>query len=147
MIGRPIESMPERFWDKVDKHSGTYSEFVDTLCWEWMAHKTDRGYGMFWLNDRNHLAHRISYELTKGIIPDGLEIDHLCRNHSCVNPDHLEAVSPSENHRRIIHIEFCLNGHEYTVENTYIRKDNGSRMCKRCHADAELARYRKLKVK
>jgi len=69
------------------------------FCWIWLGTKqlkTLKGYGLC----GNKLAHRMSYELFKGRIPDWLEIDHLCRNKCCVNPEHLEAVTHSENLKR-----------------------------------------------
>lgn len=72
------------------------------LCWEWTGKKTDRGYGLYVLSNKPHprlhfRAHRVVYELLVGPIPDGLTIDHLCENRSCVNPKHLEPVTNSEN--------------------------------------------------
>lgn len=68
----------DRFWSKV-----ALAEIND--CWEWQA-PLDSGYGRFWLNGQTELAHRYSYILANGPIPDGLQIDHLCRNRACVNP-------------------------------------------------------------
>lgn len=86
----------------------------------------------------NELAHRVSYQLHKGKIT-ALQIDHLCRNTLCVNPDHLEPVNQPENVRRgylARHGNACKRGHEFTVENTYIDA-TGGRHCRRCHADRE----------
>jgi hypothetical protein len=87
------------------------------------------------------LAHRVSYELFKGPIPDGLQIDHLCRTTACVNPAHLEAVTQLENARRAsAEITHCKNGHEYTLETTY-RDRHGWRSCRVCSAAAARAYY------
>lgn len=86
-------SAMERFEDKVER-------IPFHACWEWIGSKSGDGYGRFW-NGRGLVnAHRWSYEDRRGEIPDGLELDHLCRNRSCVNPWHLEPVTKSENLRR-----------------------------------------------
>lgn len=68
-------------------------------CWDWLGSKDDSGYGQFNLNGKIDRAHRSIHTLLKGQIPTSLQIDHLCRNHSCVNPDHLEVVTAQENIR------------------------------------------------
>jgi hypothetical protein len=82
----------ERFWSKVDKEC---SEFFD--CWEWTGGKTVDGYGLFKLNGRHVLAHRVSYEIEVGKIPDGMLVLHKCDNPSCVNPDHLYTGTNQDN--------------------------------------------------
>lgn len=124
----------ERFWSKVARRG-------PDECWLWLASKTGKGYGTFHDDPSQLLAHRIAYELAKGPIPAGLQIDHLCRNRACCNPVHLEAVSCRENilrgsglaaqHARATH---CPKGHPYDEENTY-HAANGSRGCKRCIAE------------
>lgn len=73
----------DRFWEKVDK-SGE--------CWLWTAYTTKKGYGQTHIGGKTKYAHRVAYELSVGPIPDGKELDHLCRNRACVNPDHLDPV-------------------------------------------------------
>jgi len=85
-----MSGVEDRFWARVDK-SGE--------CWLWTGASTGRDlrYGSFTLNGRQHIAHRVSYELSKGRIPEGLVIDHLCHVYKCVRPDHLQAVTQKQN--------------------------------------------------
>ena len=107
-------------------------------CWNWKA-TTSRGYGYFRLGSRMVSAHRFAYELFKDNIPEKLQIDHLCRNRKCVNPDHLEPVTAKENLYRGNPVfllnknkSHCKNGHEFTIEGVWKNK-NGGRYCKKCH--------------
>ena len=77
-----------------------YAVNLQTGCWEWCGEINHKGYGRLWTGGKRYFAHRAYYEVTHGPIPEGHEIDHLCRNRRCVNPDHLEAVAPVENQRR-----------------------------------------------
>jgi hypothetical protein len=83
----------ERFWEKVDKRGE---------CWIWTAGTSAAGYGLFGSGEQGKMvyAHRTAYQFEAGPIPDGLELDHLCRNPRCVNPDHLEPVTHQENCKR-----------------------------------------------
>ena len=81
-------TLPERFWSKVDK-SGE--------CWTWSGSTMRRGYGRIQIGGRVQLAHRVSYELTIGPIPNGMVIDHVCHQPACVKPQHLRVCSQKQN--------------------------------------------------
>lgn len=93
----------ERFWSKVD---------ASAPCWVWTAASAGKGYGKFTLSangkTRYPLAHRYSWELLVGPIPEGMTLDHLCKNRKCVNPDHLEVVTQAVN---------CLRGESPPARN------------------------------
>jgi len=82
------EQMANRFWGKVNKTAG---------CWLWMAGKRSVGYGIFTWRLKDYPAHRMSYQLTIGEIPEGMFIDHMCHNRSCVNPSHLRLATQKQN--------------------------------------------------
>jgi hypothetical protein len=114
-------------------------------CIIWTAKKDLWGYGRFWYNKRFVSAHRWIYEYEVGIIPDGLEIDHLCNTPECVNTAHMEPVTTEENNkRRKDRKRFCKRGHEYNDNNTYITK-NGVRQCRLCRST--LRKKRRLDLK
>jgi HNH endonuclease len=107
----------------------------DAGCWRWDGHLNATGYGQVYRQYRNHLAHRYVYELMVGPIPEGMELDHLCRVRDCVNPEHLEPVTREENwarHKRTL--THCRRGHEMDEENTYYFFQKGvvCRQCKAC---------------
>lgn len=119
---------------------GTASDHRPDLgsCWLGKAVVRRDGYWQFWLNGKHVYAHRFSYEHHKGSIPDGLDIDHLCRRRHCVNPDHLEAVTTQVNLLRGLTIQafnaaktHCKRGHAFDAMNTFRRPD-GSRKCRKC---------------
>lgn len=123
-------------------------------CWMWTASVNEKGYGKFreYLGRgkaRSWLAHRFVYVLSIGPIPEGFQLDHLCHtvdescpggpscpHRRCVNPIHLEVVTPGENTRRGVPARktHCIHGHEFTPENTYVRR--GQRRCQTCRMEA-----------
>jgi HNH endonuclease len=126
--------MNDRFMAKVRKEPGG--------CWIWTACVNDKGYGHFRYGGRIASAHRVAYEMFVGPIPDGLVIDHLCRNPPCVNPDHLEAVTFRTNVVRGIgptainsRKTSCNAGHALSEVNTYLAPD-GRRQCRSCNREA-----------
>ncbi len=124
------EVVLDRLWSKV--------EFT-TDCWNYLGGKGSGGYGRFWLNKKIVLPHRLAYEQYKGKIPEGLVIDHLCKNPSCVNPSHLEAVTQKENlirsdnfiGRKMLQTHCIYGRHPLSGKNLYRRKNN-MRSCRKC---------------
>lgn len=107
-------------------------------CWLWSGNIKKSGYGYVWLSaTKRACAHRYVYELHRGPVPDGLQLDHLCRTRCCVNPNHLEPVTARENARRgetgnhLRSRTHCPQGHPYDDVNTRYTMV-GSRMCREC---------------
>lgn len=132
----PLEVVEKRFWAKVKKTE---------TCWLWTG-ATIRGYGAFgwWKPQKKTVyAHRLAYELLRGTLTDGLVLDHLCMTPLCVNPDHLEEVTATENHRRwAASVKVCPRGHDYTEENTYRNSKTGHRSCIKCRNIVNAQRYK-----
>lgn len=131
----------QRFLSRIDKNCGVFGEFGNypTQCWNWTGCCDKDGYGRITVNNRSKEAHRFSYMYFIG--KTSLDLDHLCRNHKCVNPEHLEPCTRKDNvmrgqsfsavNARKTH---CIHGHEYTSVNTYTNPTSGKRYCKTCHS-------------
>ena len=142
----PRPTIEETFWERVAKQ--------EDGCWLWLGALNECGYGLL----RRRTAHRFAYELMVGPIPSGLVIDHLCNVRSCVNPHHMECVTPSENSLRawrrggFAHVVLdrlgaakrakthCPNGHPYFGENLVFDPQSRARRCKICET-AKFKRY------
>ena len=141
--GRP--SLEDRFWAKVDK--------ADSGCWEWTGF-LQNGYGKFQdASGKVRMAHRVWYEHVNGPVLTELQLDHLCRNPRCVNPDHLEPVSPAVNNARSESLSSqhmrateCPRGHLYDKANTYLRPDGKGRGCRECRREADRNRIRRQRA-
>lgn len=128
-----------RFWIKVEQGPNG--------CWNWKATQGSK-YGCFKWNGKHSTAHRFAYEEFFGLIPEGLTIDHLCKNTKCVNPTHLEAVSQAVNALRgdgpcakNLRKTKCANGHELKGKNLRLRSAGG-RACRTCINESQQRRKR-----
>jgi len=120
-------------------------------CWVWTGALNKAGYGAIGSGTKVLRTHRVMYEHLVGPIPDGLQLDHLCRNRACCNPEHLEPVTNHENWMRgehpvvkAIRDRVCKRGHELTDDNVYVRKSGGI-LCRTCVL-ANNAAYRKRRA-
>lgn len=124
---------------------------LENGCVVWTASVDRHGYGRIYFGGVNRAPHRVAYELERGPIPDGAQVDHLCKNPLCCNPDHLEAVTPRENTLRSSSLSavnarktHCNKGHPFDEANTYRR--GGRRCCRACNR-AAVAAYQKRVAK
>lgn len=127
-----------RFWSFVEREGDR-----DCDCWIWTRYCDPLGYGHVNVDGQMKLAHRVAYELLIGPIPEGKESHHVCENPSCVNPAHIEPLTPTE-HGLTRRKNHCANGHAYTEANTYV-SPAGARQCRKCVAAAS-RRYAKKKA-
>lgn len=152
---RPVRLSPE---ERLAKYT---NQGPPEACWEWLGTISNRGgYGVFSLAGRRRYAHRYVYERLHGPVVEGKELDHLCRNRRCVNPNHLEPVAHAENVRRGSKENFdpdrlgryqrskmqCPQGHIYSKENTKINYA-GRRVCRTCEREKALRWYYAAKAK
>jgi hypothetical protein len=130
-----------RFWAKVEIGPG---------CWNWTGAMNPSGYGRFAAEGRTlHGAHRVAFQLNGGAIPEGMVIDHICRNRRCVNPAHLRCVdrltNVHENSEASAHLNsiksHCASGHPLSGANLFVRADGyrGCRQCRRAYHRAKRA--------
>lgn len=131
--------VPQRFWANVVKTDG---------CWEWVGKsKHELGYGRIRHNGRRMGAHKFLWESLNGPVPEGKELDHLCRNPKCVRPDHLEPVTHRENMMRSPTSVVVTNAKKTHCPKGHIllpRKGDPSRRCVECRK-AEAQRQAKLR--
>ena len=128
----------------LDRFSAKYSVDPITGCWLWQASMQPAGYGGFWDKKKRAMvsAHRFAYELLVGSVPDGFDVDHLCRVRRCVNPAHLEPVTRAENIRRGLlgSGTHCRKGHPFV--DVYL-SPTGARICRVCRRKNDAARRAK----
>jgi len=132
--------LPARVWERIEVD-------LETGCWLWIGSLKGGGYGQTSWRGKNISAHRLVYQELVGPIPAGLDLDHLCRVRRCCNPVHLEPKTRRANllagetipaaHAAKTH---CPAGHPYDGANTYLRNDNGARLCRACDRDRHAAR-------
>lgn len=105
-------------------------------CWVWTGARTVSGYGQVRVGSKQLYVHRVVYEMLVDEIPEGMTIDHLCREKACANPAHLEVVSRGENTRRRPYGKLaCPRGHSYLEPENVYRRKNGTPVCRVCRRE------------
>lgn len=141
----------ERFYLYVDKN-GPLHPIFQSRCWLWTGAKIKGGYAIFRRSVANDplstkvLVHRFAFQMRYGAIPDGMEVDHMCRVRNCVNPHHLDVVTPTENKQRaglFNRKDHCGYGHPMVDSNIYI--SGRQRSCKTCNFRRTAERRERLK--
>jgi hypothetical protein len=143
--GGPLRvlDLETRLWSQIDK-DGPIPQRRPELgpCWVWTGQVNNKGYGLVCATGRKRAVHVVVYELAIGPVPEGLELDHLCRNPLCCRPgEHTEPVTHAENQRRMGEaLTHCRRaGHPYTPENTY-QSPRGERRCRTCARERDRER-------
>ena len=151
----PLTESQETLPKELPRHLRRRISLSEAGCWlvSGSVSHHPMGYQSVSIDNRSRLAHRLSYEVIIGPIPEGLTLDHLCRVTNCVNPQHLEPVTAGENTLRgtapsalNARKDQCKSGHDLTGENLYIRPDNGKRQCRRCQVRNDLKRKAKVRT-
>lgn len=135
-MSKPVTSSLSRLWKALRPGANGCVVFTGYL--------DPQGYGRILHDGEKRLAHRVSWELARGPIPAGMQLDHLCKNRACVNTRHLEVVTPRENNLRSespsslqARRTHCIHGHQFTAENTRVIR--GHRHCRKCDARRQRA--------
>jgi hypothetical protein len=133
-----IDQLPARMRAKI-VFQPCLVEGLPGPCWVWTGYVMPKGYGQVGFEGKVQLAHRVTYRLLIGPIPDDLQLDHLCRNKSCCNPSHTEPVTGWENLRRagVVNKLRCVKGHPLFPPNLIIKKQkNGTSIMRNCRVCA-----------
>jgi hypothetical protein len=140
LLRKPVPGAPE----PIDLFRDFLRE-SESGCWEWTGTMTPQGYGRFNINGNAHYTHRWAYETLVRPIPEGLVLDHLCRNRRCCNPAHLDVVTHQTNLARgmspsavVVRTNVCKRGHDLTEDNVYWQR--GTRVCRACTRERQIAR-------
>jgi hypothetical protein len=143
----PMRKRPEPRPDRIMERLRARLQPTPSGCLEWTGPRNREGYGQMFWRGRSRSVHRVAWTVLRGEIPEDMTLDHLCRNTSCANVDHLEIVTRAENTRRGTgrHVSaahsrartHCKYGHQFVPANT-LRDKNGWRHCRTCAREYQL---------